>query len=393
MQKFYVIGLSDSRHQYFVPEVVSLIAKGKIFSGGKRHHEIVASLLPEQATWIDITVPLSDVFLQYRNHQEIIVFASGDPLFYGFANTIRRELPEAEIRLLPTFNSLQTLAHRLLIPYQQMRNVSLTGRDWDVFDEALIRGESLIGALTDREKTPATIAARMLEFGYNNYHIYIGEALGNDEEENIYSMTLEEASKSKFNFPNCLLLKKTCLRKHPFGIPEKDFNLLNGRSKMITKMPIRLTSLSMLELSDKHSFWDIGFCTGSVSIEAKLQFPFLKVTSFERRAECAELMKQNCRKFGSPGITPVIGDFLTADISKLPAPDAIFIGGHGGQLAEMMQRIDQVLLPGGVIVFNSVSNESQKLFCESIQKIHRQVTNCVHIAVDQFNPIEIIQAK
>ena len=38
MQKFYVIGLSDSRHQYFVPEVVSLIAKGKIFSGGKRHH-------------------------------------------------------------------------------------------------------------------------------------------------------------------------------------------------------------------------------------------------------------------------------------------------------------------------------------------------------------------
>ena len=84
----------------------------------------------------------------------------------------------------------------------------------------------------------------------------------------------------------------------------------------------------MLELSDKHSFWDIGFCTGSVSIEAKLQFPFLKVTSFERRAECAELMKQNCRKFGSPGITPVIDDFLTADISKLPAPDAIFIGGH-----------------------------------------------------------------
>lgn len=162
MQKFYVIGLSDSRHQYFAPEVVSLIAKGKIFSGGKRHHEIVASLLPEQATWIDITVPLSDVFLQYRNHQEIIVFASGDPLFYGFANTIRRELPEAEIRLLPTFNSLQTLAHRLLIPYQQMRNVSLTGRDWDVFDEALIRGESLIGALTDRKKHPQRLLPECL---------------------------------------------------------------------------------------------------------------------------------------------------------------------------------------------------------------------------------------
>ena len=80
-----------------------------------------------------------------------------------------RKLPSAKIILFPTFNSLQMLAHRILLPYQEMQTLSLTGRPWDAFDSALIRGDKLIGVLTDREKTPATIAARMLEYGYDNY--------------------------------------------------------------------------------------------------------------------------------------------------------------------------------------------------------------------------------
>lgn len=393
MQKFYIIGLNDNRHQNLTSDVISVIAKKKVFSGGKRHHEIVASLLPDQALWIDITIPLSNVFMQYHNHQEIVVFASGDPLFFGFANTIHREIPEADIEIFPSFNSLQTLAHRLLIPYQSMRNVSLTGRVWDALDEALINGESLIGVLTDREKTPATIANRMLEYGYDNYHMYVGEALGNEDDEQISSLTLDAAIRKNCLFPNCLLLERTYQRKHSFGIPENDFNLLNGRSKMITKMPVRLATLSLLDLHNRHSFWDIGFCTGSVSIEAKLQFPHLQVTAFEQRSEGSELMLKNCRKFGTPGIKSVIGNFLTVDLSTLPAPEAVFIGGHGGQLIEILKQVDQVLLPGGVIVFNSVSDESQRLFRTGIQEINRQITDCIRITVEQFNPIEIIKAE
>ena len=89
--------------------------------------------------WIDITTPLDAVFEQYQSIvSDIIVFASGDPLFFGFANTIRRKRPEAEIVLYPTFNSLQLLAHRLVMPYHDMRIVSLTGRPWPEFDKALI---------------------------------------------------------------------------------------------------------------------------------------------------------------------------------------------------------------------------------------------------------------
>lgn len=393
MQTFYIIGMSDDRRQYFSPEVMEVIARGRIFSGGKRHHEIVATLLPAETEWIDITVPLDHVFTRYEAHAEIVVFASGDPLFFGFANTVKRKLPSANICLFPSFNSLQMLAHRRLLPYQDMRTVSLTGRPWNAFDAALIAGEKLLGLLTDHEKTPAAIACRMLEYGYDNYRMTVGEALGNREEERVRPFSLQEAATETFRFPNCLILERTAVRPRPFGIPESEFHLLNGRAKMITKMPVRLLTLSMLGLRDKTSFWDIGFCTGSVSIEAKLQFPHLQITAFEQRPEGEALMRENSRKFGTPGITALTGDFMETDLTSLPAPDAVFIGGHGGKLIGILQKIDKVLLPGGVIVFNSVSEESQELFRQGIAQINRQVTECTRLAVDSFNPIEIMKAE
>ena len=119
--KFIVIGITDNPQPFFPPEVLDIIKRGKVFSGGKRHHEIVAPLLTTDAKWIDITVPLDAVFEQYESLcEEIVVFASGDPLFFGFANTIRRRMPEAEMVVYPSFNSLQMLAHRLLMPYHDM---------------------------------------------------------------------------------------------------------------------------------------------------------------------------------------------------------------------------------------------------------------------------------
>ena len=393
-QHFTVIGMSDGREVWFPPQVQAVITSGHVFSGGKRHHEIVAPLLPEDAVWIDITVPLEAVFARYAGYPDVIVFASGDPLFFGIANTLRREFPAAELTVFPSFNSLQLLAHRMLLPYADLCAVSLTGRPWDAFDAAVIRGERLIGALTDRHKTPAMIAARMHEYGYDNYRMTVGECLGNQTAERIRTFSSPlEASAAEFSFPNCLILEQTHPRPHPFGLPEQDFALLDGRANMITKMPIRLLTLSQLDLSGRKSFWDIGFCTGSVSIEARLQFPHLKVTAFEIRAQGEELMRQNARKFGAPGINALIGDFLEADLSGLPAPDAVFIGGHGGRLVEMLQRIDKVLLPGGIIVFNAVSEQSQALFREGIAAIGRRITGEMHVAIDRFNPITILKAE
>ena len=77
---FKVIGLPDSASQPLPDEAMKAVRSATVFSGGKRHHELVAALLPAEAEWIDITVPLEDTFREYRRKGGyIVVFASGDP--------------------------------------------------------------------------------------------------------------------------------------------------------------------------------------------------------------------------------------------------------------------------------------------------------------------------
>ena len=403
--RFIVIGITDDPSPWFPPEVIDIIRHGKVFSGGKRHHEIVASILPADAQWIDITVPLDAVFGQYEKlsivncQLSIIVFASGDPLFFGFANTIKRMMPEAEIVLYPTFNSMQILAHRLMLPYHDMRIVSLTGRPWPEFDRALIEGAEKIGILTDKEHTPATIALRMLDYGYTNYQMHVGEHLGNPTQEKVTTLTLEEAVKSEFTMPNCVILDgKAIEHTKPFGIADCDFSLLDGREKMITKMPIRLLTLQALDLPKHNVFWDIGFCTGSVSIEARLLFPHLHIEAFEIRSECESIIRKNARHFGTPGINVHIGDFLETDITTLPRPDAVFIGGHGGALKGIIRKVLTVLTDDGVIVFNSVVTpkvtiDSRKLWDETCMEFGLHQHPPLHIQLNDNNPITILKCS
>ena len=421
--RFVIIGVSDCHSPWFPPEVIGIIRNGRVFSGGRRHHEIVEPLLPEKAEWIDITAPLDNVFERYAamdsRHTEpnsgnvtddaplpIIVFASGDPLFFGFANTVRRKMPDAEITVYPTFNSLQMLAHRLVLAYHDMRIVSLTGRPWHEFDRALIERAAKIGVLTDKEHTPAAIARRMTDYGYDGYTMYVGEHLGNPDKESVSALTLHEAAGKEFGQPNCLILCSTdsgggsTVRR--YGLPDSEFALLDGRQKMITKMPVRLLTLQALDLPRRHVLWDIGFCTGSVSIEARLLFPHLQVEAFEIRPECEAIIADNARRFGAPGINVHIGDFLNYEASAthtaLPRPDAVFIGGHGGRLKEIMAKAKAVLADGGCMVMNSVKaprvrTDSHRLWDEACSELGLRQEQPLHILLDDNHPIEILKCE
>lgn len=390
-QRFVLIGLDDGAAPHFTVEVSAAIAAAKVFSGGRRHHELVRHLLPADAVWIDIAVPLDAVFAQYEPYDEITVFASGDPLFFGFGATIRRRLPDAELRIFPAMNSLQTLAHRLSMPYDDMTTVSLTGRPWQELDRALIEGRAKIGVLTDREHTPAAIAERLLAYGYTGYRMAVGEHLGNREAERVAEFALDEAALRAFAMPNCVLLYGEP-RRAPLGIPDSAFDHLDGRAGMMTKMPIRLLTVSLLQLQSARCFWDIGSCTGAVSIEARLRFPHVEVHAFEIRPEGERLVQANARRFGAPGIVFHGGDFLASDETALPAPDAVFIGGHGGRLAEVVDRIVPRLPDGGRLVFNSVSPESLRRFVQAVEAHGCFVGAETRIAVDHYHPIIVIQA-
>ncbi|RRD00280.1 precorrin-6y C5,15-methyltransferase (decarboxylating) subunit CbiE [Prevotella sp. OH937_COT-195] len=401
---YIIIGIDDSREPSLTNEARKAIASGRVFSGGKRHHDIVAGMLPKDSRWIDITVPLDNVFAEYADTDDtIVIFASGDPLFFGFAATILKRIPTARIKTMPALNSLQTLAHRLLMPYHDMQTVTLTGRPWHELDAALIRRASKIGILTDRNHTPATIAQRMLEYGYDNYDMHIGQLLGNDNGERVVTMTLDDAAGYEAAMPNCVIVTAREKRKITIPVPDEAFLTLPGRPLMITKAAIRHITLASLELQQRQSMWDIGFCTGSVSIEARQQFPHLHVTAFETRSECEEIIKANAHRLGTPGIEVAMGDFLAADTSACRPPDAVFIGGHGGHLREIVSKAAQAMTGGGVMTYNCVAVETTsdpRIPTDSMEIFHRSAVEAgmtveqpLRVAINSYHPINILKAR
>jgi len=387
---FYLIGIGNQSVPLLDKDMLDLIAKSTIFSGGKRHYDLVKQILPKQHQWIEISGKMNVLVDAYKRvNSSVIVFASGDPFFYGFGNTLKRLLPDSTMKVFPYFNSIQRLCHKTQTNYNNLQVVSVHGRTWSDLDTALISGRDLIGVLTDQKKTPAKIAKRMLQYGFNNYQIIIGEELDGTYEK-IESLALNTCTVKEHKPLNCVLLQKTkAINKH-FGIPDNEFVPLLGRPKMITKMPIRLSTIQALDLSNANVFWDIGACTGSVAIEAKRHYPGLSVIAFEKREECGAIIQQNKERFSAPGIQIEIADFFNLDLESFPIPDSIFIGGHGNRLAEMIVKIN-VLAPKAIIITNAVQESTSLTFITELKKLDYKINSTI-IQVNNHNKIVIHKA-
>ncbi len=388
---FYLIGIGNHTITRLQPEVLPLISESTIFSGGKRHYKLVHEFLPKPHTWIEISGKMDVLVKKYQlQDTPIVVFVSGDPFFYGFGNTLQRLLPNAVLQSFPYFNSIQLLCHKTQTNYNELKSVSVHGRDWSALDEALIHRNKLIGVLTDGKKTPSQIAKRMLQYGFDNYSITIGECLDADQ-EHIEQLDLISCTTSVHNPLNCVLLKQIKPKEKTFGIADQAFIHLEHRSNMITKMPIRLVTMSALALANKSVFWDIGSCTGSVSIEVKQQFAHLKVIAFEKRKACKAIIQQNTERFSVPGIEIVIADFFKLDLEKYPVPDVVFIGGHGGRLEELINIIHQ-LNPKVRFVINAVQQISSETFIKVLSNLNYTISTQT-IQFNKHNTISIHTAE
>jgi cobalt-precorrin-6B (C15)-methyltransferase len=82
----------------------------------------------------------------------------------------------------------------------------------------------------------------------------------------------------------------------------KDELFLRGEKVPMTKEAVRALALSKLELHRASHLIDIGAGTGSVSIEAALQYPGLRVTAIERNPAALRLLDENRQHFACANI-------------------------------------------------------------------------------------------
>jgi precorrin-6Y C5,15-methyltransferase (decarboxylating) len=169
------------------------------------------------------------------------------------------------------------------------------------------------------------------------------------------------------------------------GISDDEF--IRGKTPM-TKEEIRAISIRKLGLSADSVLYDIGAGTGSVSVEAALLHPDIKVFAIERNDEAAELIKKNKEKFCADNITvikgeasEVLGKMAVSEIAapketwgsgisasasecsdigvegKLLVPTHAFIGGSGGNMRAIIDLLKQ-RNPNVRIVINCVTLET-----------------------------------
>src|SRR5437899_1913753 len=140
------------------------------------------------------------------------------------------------------------------------------------------------------------------------------------------------------------------------GIPDELFERLE--EVPITKEEVRVVQLSKARLSLGQVVYDVGCGSGSVTVEAGYQIgPTGKVFSIDIDAKAIELTKKNLTKFGISNIIVIMGD-AKEKISDLPQADAIFIGGTGGDTAEIVKLCEAKLKQGGRIVIGTILIET-----------------------------------
>lgn len=210
--------------------------------------------------------------------------------------------------------------------------------------------------LTDAENNPNALARYLKQFDMTEYRAFVAENLqGTNERFGWYS--LDELEEADFSPLNVVILQQISEPKHyALGIDDEEFSQRKPDKGLITKKEIRVLSLQAMQLQKDSIIWDVGTCTGSMAIEAGKLAPEGQVFAVEKNAPDLENCLQNQQKF-RVDIT-AIHSKAPAGLENFPDPDAIFIGGTGGEMVELLQLCCARLKRNGRIVLNAATIEN-----------------------------------
>ena len=164
----------------------------------------------------------------------------------------------------------------------------------------------------------------------------------------------------------------------------KDELFLRGEKVPMTKEAVRALALSKLELHQARHLIDIGAGTGSVSIEAALQNPTLVVTAIERNPAALRLLAENCQHFACDNVRIVEGE---APLAVEEAADAVFMGGSGGHLCELIDWSLRQLRPGGRLVMTFILQENLNTALAHLQQLGMQEVDCLQMQISSLTTL------
>lgn len=310
-----------------------------------------------------------------------VVLATGDPLCHGIAAWLSQRLAadglaSDDIEVLPNVSTLQLACARFHLPWQDVRIASCHGRDsgeWPVGGAgatpahglyATLRAialQPLVFVFTGPENDPARLARALLAVGYGSDEIRLSVAcrLQLPDERLFAQLSLADAAHTDFPTPNVVVVQRRALAGAGtgFGRDDNEYRQRMPEKGLITKQEARAVSLARLRLAPDAVVWDIGAGSGSVGLEAASLAPHGHVWAIEKNAEAAADARANARSFRLSNYSLFDGK-APQHLDTWPAPDAVFVGGSGGELAALIRLILGRLKTDGRLVMNFVTLEN-----------------------------------
>ena len=359
-------GLSDTaRQRLTVADVVI---------GAARTLELVRQHLPATVMLKDMDGALGQVpgwiATAREAGQTVVALATGDPLCHGIASWLTGKLGRDGFEILPAVSTLQLAFARFKRPWQDVKITSCHRADageWFVGATPdhglypLMRAIALhpfVATFTGPENSPARLARALITSGYGDVKLSVACRLLLPDEQLFPELSAIEAATMDFPEPNVVLIERQPDARQPaFGLEDLEYIQRTPEKGLITKQEARALSLAKLRLAPDAIVWDIGAGSGSVGLEAARLAPRGHVWAVEKNEGDAANARANAVRFKVGNYTLAEGK-APAQLDTWPDPDAVFIGGSGGELTELIRLILGRLKPYGRLVMNFVTLEN-----------------------------------
>ncbi len=353
-----IVGIGEDGVEGLSAAARALIGSAEIVFGGRRHLALAASLIRGAARpWPSPFDGAADEVLAHRG-RPVCVLASGDPFQYGVGAVLAHKIDAREMNVVAAPSAFSLAAARLGWALPETVSLSLHGRALD-FIRPHLQPSARILALTSDGAGPAALAKLLGEVGFGASQLTVLEALGGPRER-VRSTTADAYDFGAVDALNVVAVEVVAapgarVLARTSGLADTLFE----HDGQITKREIRALTLSSLAPRRGELLWDIGAGSGSVAIEWLLADPSLRAVAIEQKADRAARISRNAAAFGVPGLEVIEGT-APAALVGLAAPDAIFVGG-GASDAGVLDAASRALRPGGRLVVNAVTLETEAL--------------------------------
>lgn len=412
-----VVGLGDNGCAGLPSHAFNSIISAQVLIGAERF----LAFFPQ---FSGIKIPLKgkiseimDQAIEYSYEYNVCILASGDPLFYGVGSLLLKKIRDHSlINFIPSPTCVQIAFSKLKINYEEARVLSFHGKKKLGGLVTELQHYKQVAILTDPHNNANAIANYLLKYNEVHWKVYLCQNLQAVDESIQEFANMEELASyyaervgpfdsmvGPYPLEVLILIKKKDEMIAKANTKEEELILEEG---LFTKKEVRAISLDELELSAEDYCWDIGAGLGSVTIAMARQAWKGTVLAVEENNSRVAIIEKNLITSKVDNVILQVGsapEILKSEIFKQD-PQAIFVGGTGKKMEQILSYCYQRLSSGGRLVLNAVTLDSVSSAYKILKELNGQVeVTMVNVAkgiplkeylrYHAYNPVHVFKIK